>query len=201
MKLRMRSSILCAAFLAAAALAFPHCDSLDGPVVTDARKALEAGDPAIVLKWVMPAGEAEVKAAFAETLKVRKLGDDARVLADRAFFETLVRVHRAGEGFAYTGLKPAGRDLGPAIPAADQSIRDGKLPPVYKLLTDAVHEGLHHRYERLTALQPVDPKDVAKGRAWVEAYVDYIHYVEGIYQAAGGGAHTEGAEAKAGWGD
>lgn len=30
----------------------PHCDSLDGPVVTAARQALEAGDVDIVLPFV-----------------------------------------------------------------------------------------------------------------------------------------------------
>ena len=40
-------------------------------------------------------------------------------LSDQFFIKTLVRVHRAGEGAPYTGIRPAGTDLGPAIPAAD----------------------------------------------------------------------------------
>jgi hypothetical protein len=47
-------------------------------------------------------------------LCVRTLDLEAKALADRYFFETLVRLYRAGEGAAYKGLKPAGRDLGAA---------------------------------------------------------------------------------------
>ena len=39
----------------------PHCDSLDGPVVTAARRALDAGNVDVVLPFVPEQGEAEVK--------------------------------------------------------------------------------------------------------------------------------------------
>ena len=81
-----------------------HCDTLDGPVVLDAKAALQKGDVTPVLKWVRADDEKEIREAFAKTLKVRGLGDDARDLADHHFFETLVRIHRPGEGVAYTGL-------------------------------------------------------------------------------------------------
>jgi hypothetical protein len=45
------------------------------------------------------------------------------------FFETRVCVHREGEGAAYTGLKPAGLDLGPDIPAADKALESGNPGP------------------------------------------------------------------------
>ena len=97
---------------------------MDGPVVQAARKALETGEVKLVLIWVQKQDEGDIKEAFQKTLTVRKLGAAAKELADRYFFETLVRIHRAGEGAPYTGLKPAGRDLGPAIPAADEAIED-----------------------------------------------------------------------------
>jgi hypothetical protein len=105
--------------------ALAHCDGLDGPVVQAARKALETGEVNLVLIWVQKPDEAEIKRAFDHAQTVRKLSAEARELADRYFFETLVRIHRAGEGAPFTGLKPAGRDLGPAIPAADNALRDG----------------------------------------------------------------------------
>ena len=77
-----------------------HCDTLDGPVVADAKAALQKGDVEPVLKWVRADDEKEIREAFAKTLKVRGLGDDSRDLADYHFFETLVRSHRAGEGVA-----------------------------------------------------------------------------------------------------
>jgi hypothetical protein len=175
-----------------------HCDTLDGPVVLTARKALETGKVNPVLAWVRPQDEAEIKAAFTRTLAVRKAGAEARSLADTWFFETVVRVHRAGEGAPYTGHKAAGQDLGPAIAAADRSIDSGSPAAVEKLLADAVREGVHERFARLKA-QKRPGEDVAAGRAWVQAYVPYVHYAEGVYEAAarGAGAHAEPGPAPA----
>jgi hypothetical protein len=171
-----------------------HCDGVDGPVVTLARRALEAGNVNLVLPWVREQDEAEVREAFAHALAVRKLGGEAKDLADRHFFETLVRVHRAGEGAPYTGLKPAGRDLGPAIPAADRALEDGSIDKVLKVLNDAVRTGLHEHFHQTVARKRFEPNDVKAGRDYVEAYVPYIHYVERLWQAASGPAHGHHAE-------
>ena len=95
-----------AVLLLAPTAASAHCDGLDGPVVTAARKALESGNVNLVLIWVQKNDEAEIASAFQKTLSVRKLNAQVKDLADTYFFETLVRVHRAGEGEPYTGLKP-----------------------------------------------------------------------------------------------
>jgi len=100
---------------------------MDGPVVKAAQRALASADVNPVLIWVQSKDEGEVRDAFAKTIAVRKLNPDAQELADLYFFETVVRIHRAGEGEPYTGLKPAGRDLGPAIPAADKALEDGSV--------------------------------------------------------------------------
>ena len=84
-----------------------HCDSVDGPVVAAAREALEANDVTRVQPHVKPETEAELMAAFEHTVSVRAHGGEAQDLADRYFFETAVRLHRAGEGARYTGLKEA----------------------------------------------------------------------------------------------
>jgi Family of unknown function (DUF6448) len=79
----------------------------------------------------------------------------------------------------------------PAIRAADAAVeaRDGAR--VEQLLTEQVRGGLRERFEKLSARQPPG-KDVAAGREWVDAYVSYIHYVEGLEAAAhAGGGHAE----------
>lgn len=186
-----------AALLLAPAAALAHCDGLDGPVVTAARKALESGNVNLVLLWVQKADEAEITAAFQKTLAVRKLGPEAKELADTFFFETLVRIHRAGEGAPYTGLKPAGRDLGPAIPAGDRAIETHSAAALLELLTHQVHEGLHERFHQAVEKSAYSRDDVEAGREYVKAYVEYIHYVEAIYEAAKvhAGGHRHEAEA------
>ena len=169
--------------------AFAHCDGMDGPVVMAARQALETGDVNPVLIWVQEKDEAEIRSVFQKTLAVRKLSPEAKDLADRSFFETLVRVHRAGEGEPYTGLKPAGRDLGPAIPAADRAVADGKLEPLFKLLTNKIHDGLHERFKEAMEKKNFKKDDLDGGRKYVEAYVIFLHYIEALYEAAGKAGH------------
>src|SRR5574340_348706 len=98
-----------------------HCDTLDGPVVATARASLEKGDVTPVLKWVRKEDEKEIQELFNKTLIVRKQGKEAKELADMYFFETLVRIHRAGEGAPYTGLKAAGT-VEPSVAAADKAL-------------------------------------------------------------------------------
>lgn len=173
-----------------------HCDTLDGPVVSEARKALDTGNVNLVLGWVQKKDEAEIRGAFQKASAVRKSSPAARELADTYFFETLVRVHRAGEGAPYTGLKPAG-EIEPAIAAADKSIETGKLEPVAKMVIDRTKEGLHKQFDTVMAKKKYNPNDVAAGREYVGAYVEYVHYVERLHDAAGTaqhGAHAAPAE-------
>lgn len=169
-----------------------HCDSMDGPVVTLAKKALETGNVNLVLPWVRVEDEMEIRHAFDHAMSVRKLGTQARELADMHFFETLVRIHRAGEGAPFTGLKPAGRDLGPAIPAADRALADGSVDAVARLVTDAVTRGIRERFQAAWSKRRFDPDDVEAGREYVEAYVPYIHFVEHLYGFAKESAHGHG---------
>lgn len=180
--------------------AFGHCDGMDGPVVTLAKRALESGNVNLVLPWVQEKDEPEVRKTFEHAMSVRKLDSAARELADRFFFETLVRLHRAGEGAPYTGLKPAGRDLGPAIPAADKALEDGSVEAVVKLVTDAVAGGIRRHFKAAMSKKRFAPDDVKAGRGYVEAYVPYIHYVERLFETAKGpphGHHLEGQETAA----
>lgn len=176
--------ISAAALLLAAKSVFAHCDTLDGPVVQAARAALESGDLNPVLIWVQAEHEAEIRTAFQQTRRVRMLGESATELADRYFFETVVRLHREGEGAPYTGLKPAGMDFGVAIPAADGALESGSPEEVIALLTETLRAGLHEHFEDAASKKEFDAGNIAAGRSYVASYVEYIHYVERIYDAA-----------------
>lgn len=179
------------ATLAGVPTARAHCDSLDGPVVEAARLALTEGDVTPVLKWVRADDEAAIRAAFAQTIEVRRLSPAAAELADRFFFETLVRIHRAGEGVAFTGLKPAGR-TDPAIVAADQSLATGRTEALVRELQQRIATGLGQRFERAREARAHADHNVEAGRAYVAAYVDFIHYYEGLHALAGRAVASEG---------
>ena len=184
--MKLRALVTSFGFAWALALPAPvraHCDTLDGPVVAAARTALETGKPNPALVWVRPEDEKEIRDVFAKTMAVRKAGGAARDLADMYFFETLVRVHRTGEGAPYTGLKPAGQ-IEPPIAAADQALVTGKLDNVSRVVISRIDGGLHKHFKQVMAKKKFAPNNVEAGRAYANAYVEYGHYVERLYNAA-----------------
>ncbi len=194
--MKLHSSLIAGlSLIAAMAWATPalaHCDTLDGPVVSAARTALDTGNVDLVLVWAQKGDEAEMRKAFEKTSSVRKAGGEAKELADAYFFETLVRVHRAGEGAPYTGLKAAGQ-IEPAVAAADKAIETGELQPLAMLLSARTEKGLHDHFGAVTAKKRYNSADVEAGRAFTRAYVQFVHYAEGLYDAAQttGGDHAQ----------
>jgi hypothetical protein len=193
----LAGAALLAAMLASPPRAIAHCDTLDGPVVRDARAALEGRDVTPVLKWVEAGKEPEVREAFRHALAVRVLGPEARTLADRFFFETLVRVHREGEGAPYTGLKPEGIDVDPAIAASDKALDTGSVDPLVGMIAARAEQGLRQRFARAAEAKAHAGESVEKGRAYVAAYVAFMHHAERLLQAAttdaGHAGHGEAA--------
>lgn len=167
----------------------PHCDSMDGPVVTAAKRALEAKDVSIALAFVAKDGEDEVTRAFEAALRIRDLGPSVREVADLHFFETVVRVHRAGEGAPYTGLKPAGLEHGPVIPIAERAIESGSPERLIELLTVDVEEEVRRRFDRVMELKARANVDLDANRAYVAAMLDLQVWSHGLYQATGASAH------------
>jgi hypothetical protein len=183
-------------FFASTSNSRAHCDTLDGPVVKAAERALAERNVNLALIWVQDHDEAEIRRVFDQTLIVRALSPAARDLADRYFFETLVRLHRAGEGAPYTGLKPAGRDPGLAITTGDKALETGELGPVLHLLSSALNRGLREHFNDTLGKRRFAPGDIAAGRAYVQAYVSYIHYVEAVHQAIQAATHAHPASEK-----
>jgi hypothetical protein len=181
------AGLIIAGSLLIAAPAGAHCDTLDGPVVETARAALQKGDVTPVLKWVSKEHEQEIRDAFAATVKVRAAGDDARKLADTHFFETLVRVHRAGEGVPFTGLKPAGT-IDPGFVAADKALHDGAINPLAETFAKSVQDALRKRFANVIEKKKHADESIEAGRAYVAAYVAYAHFVEAIHALTEGGA-------------
>jgi hypothetical protein len=169
-----------------------HCDSLDGPVLVEARAALRAGDVTPLLKWVAADHEDEIRAAFAQVVAVRTKGADVREVADRFFFETLVRLHRAGEGAPFTGLKAAGTAV-PAVVAADEALAEGAVDDLAETIASAVSAGIRERFEQVTEKKSMAGDSVADGREFVAAYVEYVHFIEGVHDMVTKGAgHAHG---------
>ena len=177
--------------------AFAHCDTLDGPVAKAGRAALAQGNLAPSLKWVHSEYEPELRAAFERALRVSKSGDaEARALAEQFFLETLVRLHRAGEGAPFDGLKPAGT-VEPAIAHADAALESGAVGDLSEHLAQSIASELRTRFAAARAGRAKQDANVGAGREFVAAYVSYVHYVEAVANLAHAGAHEHDAAAAA----
>ncbi|MFI1168323.1 DUF6448 family protein [Streptomyces sp. NPDC020801] len=169
----------------------PHCDSLDGPVVTAAREALAKQDIDLVLPYVQEEGEREIRDAFRLAVAARALGPTGREVADRWFFETVVRVHRAGEGAPFTGLKPAGLDIGPVIPVAARAVETGSADELARLLCGMVREQVEDRHTRAMAFKERAADGVGAAREYVEAALGLQVWAHHLHQQATAAPHGE----------
>lgn len=173
-----------------------HCDTADGPAVTDGRRALETGNINLALKWIQSDAEKELAEVFNKALAVRKLGVQAAEVADRLFLETLVRLHRMGEGVGFTGIQPSGTTVAPIVVAADRALDMGEDRELIALSPAERREELHRRFQVALSKKAFDVGNVAAARDFVAAYVSFFKFAEGEdhehgHQAPGTAAHAE----------
>jgi len=172
----------------------PHCDSVDGPVVKAAAAALAQRDVELVLPYVPAAGEDEVRRAFEQTLRVEPLAPEAKELADEWFFENVVRIHRAGEGAPYTGLKPAGLGHGPVVPVAERAIASGSPDELIALLTGMVEAAVRERFSEVMGRKAGASGDVRSKREYVESMLGLEVWSHSIYEALHASPHEHAHE-------
>lgn len=179
------------------ALVTAHCDTMDGPVVADAKTAFEKNNVNYVLKWVKPEYENEIKTTFQQVMKVRALNADAKDLAEKYFYDLLVRLHRAGEGVPFTGVKPAGTPIDEKIKAADLSVDKNDFSYIKSIVPKEKSAHAKKLFDQAINLKNFNADDVKAGREYVEAYVQYSHYIEGGEEAHAHavGDHTDGKHA------
>lgn len=168
----------------------PHCDTMDGPVVTAARQALEAENVNLILPYVPEDGEEEVIRAFDRVIQVRKGGAVAKEVADLYFFETVVRIHRAGEGAPFNGLKPAGLDEGPVIPIAEKAIETGSADELADMLCNTVRHEVKQRFDHMLHLKKHAEMGVDKAREYVEAMLGLQVWSHTLYECVKAEPHA-----------
>ncbi len=159
----------------------PHCDTMDGPIVKMAQKALDEKNIDLILPYAYKDGEKEIKDAFQKVIAIRNTNDSVRKIADLYFFETVVRVHRAGEGAPYTGLKPAGLSEGPIIPIAEKAIETESAVELINTLCHYVEEYVGSRFKKMLELKKDKDANVDKAREYVEAMLGLQVYSHKVY--------------------
>ena len=114
-------------------------------------------------------------------MKIRGKGENVKEIADLWFFETVVRLHREGEGAPYTGLKPAS-DEGPVIPIVEQAIEDDDPTDLEDFLAGELNEEIEERLNNLISLKDYDEDDVPAAREYIEAMFEFTLYSHHLYE-------------------
>ena len=117
--------------------------------------------------------------AFTRAVAVRDLSPETRDVADRCFLDVLIRVHRAGEGAGFDGIKPTGAHVPPQVVAADEALSLGRIDPLRGLVNDERWDELERTFDQAVALKGFDVDDLAAAREYMEAYVSFLKYAEG----------------------
>lgn len=177
-------------------ISYAHCDTLNGPVIKDGKVALNSGDVNPALKWVKKEREPEIKAAFDKALAERTKSEADKERADMAFFETLVRIHREGEGEIFTGLKPEGTPLSPVLISVEKSLEANSEDGLVTLIANNVASGIRSRFANTVEKNKHKDESVETGREFVDAYIELLRYAERLYSAAMAEAGEEEIKAR-----
>ena len=179
-------------FIFTVPLLFAHCDTMDGPLITEAKEVFAKGDITPLMKWIKKEDEKELREVFLLAQKASKQGKEAKELAEMYFLENLVRIHRAGEGAPYTGIKPTGSPIDEAVARGDKALETGNVDELASLLSGKVKEEIQKRFSKAVELKKSAGKNVEAGRKYIEAYISYIHFVETIHGLIKESAHGHG---------
>jgi hypothetical protein len=151
-------------------------------VVSAAKLALDSNNVKLILPWVQKDAEEELSNAFSKVSNLRKKGKEEKEIADYWFFETAVRLHRRGEGEAFTGLKPAGLDWGPVVPKADKAIETGDPNDVIALILETAEKELKSRFEYAMLKKAYDKNDVDKARDYIHSMLEFVLFSHHLYK-------------------
>ena len=76
-------------------------------------------------------------------------------------------------------MKPSGTPIDDKILAADKSIEIGNLSPLKNMVSKDILQELTKRFNKLMSLKNFDVNNVAAGREYIEAYVQFFKFAEG----------------------
>jgi hypothetical protein len=158
----------------------PNYDITNGPVMDAAKMALDTGNVNYILIWVPEASENKLKNLFEKTFCERRAGKDVQDIAINWYFETAKRLHRDGERTLYACMKPAGLDVSPVIPNAERAFKTGNSEELTGIIPKTMEDDFRHRFYHVMEKKNYDVNNVADGRAYVAAFIDFIVYLHHI---------------------
>jgi len=161
---------------------YGHCNTRQGPVAKDARKALKNNDFETVAIWITENEEAELKQKFEKALQVYNKGGESKELAKDYFMENTVRLHRLAEGMSYKGLKTID-EFPEDIQAAEKALDIKDSKPINDLLVKELKDKVDKWHKKTIEAKKHKDESVEAGRKYASTYVKYTVFVHKLYNA------------------
>ena len=161
-----------------------HGDRRPYAVLTD-RELLRVADRVEELT----AGEIAAQTVL-EARSGEPLSEAARRMADHDATHAVVVDERSGRpGAPYTGLKPAGLDVGPVIGVAEQAIAEGVPDALVELLSGELEREIRGRFAEMLRRQARADGDVDATRDYVEAMLGLQVWAHSLHESIHGDPH------------
>jgi len=163
-----------------------HYDARNGPVMKAAKMALETGNVNYVLIWVPEESENQLKNLLEKTFCKRRAQKDVHDVTIDWYFQMVSRLHRSGERVLYTCMKPDGLDESPIVPKVERAIEIGDVEEIIGGIPNTKEGDLRQRFRHVMNKRNYDVNNIAAGRAYVSAFIDFIVYVHNLYTSIPG---------------
>lgn len=164
----------------------PNYDMTNGPVMGAAKMALDKGNVNYVLIWVPEESENKLKNLFEKTFCESRAGKDMEDIAINWYFETVKRLHRAGERRLYTCMNPDGSDERSVVPKVKRAIETGEADEIIGFIPKTKEHDFRHRLHHLIEKKNYDVNNVAAGREYVAEFIDFIIYLHHFCTSSSG---------------
>jgi hypothetical protein len=157
-----------------------HYDTRNGPVMKAAKIALETGNVNYVLIWVPEESENQLKNLLEKTFCKRRDGKDVQDVTIDWYFKTVSRLHRSGERVLYTCIKSEGLDENQIVVNLERAIEIGDVEEIMGGIPNTREGNLRQRLRNVMDKRNYDVNNIAAGRAYVSAFIDFIVYVHNL---------------------
>ncbi len=156
---------------------------LDNKVIEAARQALDTEMVEFALAFVPKGQELEIIEAFEKTIKVRKHGPVSADLAERYFFDTILRAHRSSLRRA-TKQQRMVLSFDELDQIADDAIATGYPEELIESFRNILEEEIAARLRTISELEKDKNAGVEKGRNFATAMLAFKEWTFQLYEKA-----------------
>lgn len=157
-----------------------HSNSRDGTLMKAAQMALVTGNVNYVLIWVPEESENTLKNLLEKTCCERSARKNMQNCAIDWYFNTVRRFYSANKGALYTCPKPGGLDESLIAVKVERAIETDNFEEIIGIIPNTHAADVRERFHHVMDKSNYDRNNIAAGRAYVSAFIEFLTYVHTI---------------------